>query len=112
MIRVDSAIRETPRRTLLRSVVATKRVLHVGEPARVRVKVRKNAPDDLIARVDGALGFERYVSFAAPGLHKVPVVVGSRRGALERTEIEFEVVAPLGPRQFPILETRQEPTNP
>lgn len=101
-----------PRRHFLRSVVAAKAVLQTGEPVRVRAKLRRDAPNDLLTRIGGAEGTERYVSFATPGTHRVAITVHHRDGRIDRTEIEFEVTPNIDPYPYPILQIRQEPTNP
>jgi hypothetical protein len=92
--------------------VASKPTLQVGEPVRVLAKLRRDTPEDLAVRIGRAFGFERYVSFDKPGLHRVPISVGHRDGRIDRTEIEFEVVAPVGEHPYPILNIRQDLTNP
>jgi hypothetical protein len=99
-------------RHFLRSVVASKPTLQVGEPVRVLAKLRRDTPEGLTARIGRAFGFERYVSFDTPGLHRVPISVGHRDGRIDHTEIEFEVVPPLGEHPYPILNIRQDLTNP
>ena len=110
--RLDRGTAVRRKRHFLRAVLAAKQVLQVGEPIRVLAKLRGDAPEGLAARIGGAAGFERYVSFASPGVHRVPILVGHADGRIDRTEIEFEVIAPIGLNVHPILEIRQEPTNP
>ena len=109
---LDQGTAARQERHFLRSVVASKPVLQVGEPVRVLAKLRRDATDELVARIGGAVGFERYVSFASPGLHRIPITVGHADGRIDRTEIEFDVVPPIGQHPYPVLEIRQEPTNP
>ncbi len=108
----DRQPEEPRRRHFLRSVVAARPVLQVGEPVRVRAKLRRDAPNDVLTRVGGAEGTERYLSFATSGTHRVPVTVHHRDGRIDRTEIEFEVTPTIGAHPYPILQIRQEPTNP
>ncbi|HVF15962.1 MAG TPA: hypothetical protein VNA21_03600, partial [Steroidobacteraceae bacterium] len=99
-------------RQFLRSVVARNSALSVGEPIRLLAKLRRDAPENVEIRIGGAIGSQRYVSFAKPGRHRVPVVVRHPDGRTDRTDIEFDVTPSLDVHVYPILEVRQEPTNP
>ena len=112
--RFDSSTDSRTQRHFLRSVVVPKTVLQVGEPVRVLAKLRRDAPDagELATRIGGVSGLERFLSFATPGAHTVPVTIDHGDGRSDRTVIEFEVIAALGPHPHPILAIRQEPTNP
>ena len=110
--RINANASPNRRRHFLRSVVAPKRVVQVGEPIRVRARLHQDAPEHLTAQIGGAEGLERFVTFETPGLHRVPIAIGDGDGRIDRTEIEFEVVPLLGPHPYPIMEIRREPTNP
>lgn len=99
-------------RHFLRAAVVPKTTVQVGEPVRVQARLRAGAPEGVTARIAGAIGLDRYVSFDSPGSHKVPMIIAHPDGRQDRTEVEFEVVKHLGIHPYPVLTVRQEPSNP
>jgi hypothetical protein len=86
--------------------------LQVGEPVQVRAKLKSAAPDGLTVRIDGAVGLSRYVSFPTPGNHTAHVTVTHADGRRDKTTLYFEVVGVTTSHPYPVLDIRQEPTNP
>jgi hypothetical protein len=92
--------------------MVSRTTLQVGEPVQVRAKLRRDAPEGLTPRIGGAVGLRRYVSFATPGEHDVDVTITHPDGRRDRTKMRFDVVDAISHHPYPILDIRQEPTNP
>jgi hypothetical protein len=112
MLKPDPHASPRKGRHFLRAAVVPKTTIQVGEPVRVQGRLRAGAPEQVTARIAGAIGLDRYVSFDSPGSHKVPLIIAHPDGRQDRTEVEFEVVENLGIHPYPILTMRQEPSNP
>lgn len=108
----DPSVPPRKSRHFLRAGMVPKTTVQVGEPVRVQAKLRASTPDGVTTRIAGAIGLKRYVSFDKPGLHKVPLLVSHPDGRQDRGVIEIFVEEHLGIHPYPVLDVRQEPTNP
>jgi hypothetical protein len=99
-------------RHFLRAVLASKTRVQVGEPVRVALKLKRSAPGRLLTRIGGALGRQRYVTFAEPGIHSVKASVSHRDGRADHAAVDIEVVDAGRDHPYPLLRFSQEPTHP
>jgi hypothetical protein len=99
-------------RHFLRAILASKVRVQVGEPVRLGLKLKRSTADAVSARIGGALGAQRYVTFATAGIHRVPVTVAHPDGRTDQAVLDIEVVDQPCGHPHPLLRVTQEPTNP